>query len=39
MTRKRLFELAAPIGRKASVGYTGLRLGLFSSNLYLALGG
>jgi hypothetical protein len=38
MTRKRLFELAAPIGRKASVGYTGLRLGLFSSNLYLAFG-
>jgi Methyltransferase domain len=38
MTRKRLFELAAPIGRKASVGYTGLRLGLCSSNLYLAFG-
>jgi Methyltransferase domain len=38
MSRKRLFELAAPIGRKASVGFTGLRLGPFSSNLYLAFG-
>lgn len=38
MTRKRLLELAAPIGRGASVGYTGLRLGPFSSNLYLAFG-
>jgi hypothetical protein len=38
MTRKRLVELAAPIGRKARAGYTGLRLGPFSSNLYLAFG-
>ena len=38
MTRKRLFELAAPVGRRAGVGYTGLRLGPFSSNLYLAFG-
>jgi hypothetical protein len=36
MTRKLLLELAAPIARDASVGYTGLRLGPFSSNLYLA---
>jgi hypothetical protein len=38
MTSKRLFELAAPIGRKASVDYTGLRLGPFSSHLYLTFG-
>ena len=38
MTRTRLFELAAPVGRAARVGYTGLRLGPFSSNLYLAFG-
>jgi hypothetical protein len=38
MTRRRLFELAAPVGREARVGYTGLRLGPFSSNLYLAFG-
>jgi hypothetical protein len=38
MTRKRLWRLAAPIGGKsAAVGYTGLLLGPFSSNLYLAL--
>jgi hypothetical protein len=36
MTRKRLRELAAPIGRSAAVGYTGLLFGPFSSNLYLA---
>ena len=36
MTRKRLLRLAAPIGRSAGVGYTGLRLGPFSSNLYLS---
>lgn len=36
MTRKRLSELAAPIGRKSSIGYTGLRWGPLSSNLYLA---
>jgi len=38
MTRRRLFELAAPVGRKASLGYTGLWLGPFSSNLYLTFG-
>jgi len=37
MTRKRLRQLAAPIGKKAVVGYTGLPLGPFSSNLFLAL--
>ena len=36
MTRKRLWRLAAPIGKSAAVGYTGLPLGPFSSNLYLA---
>ena len=36
MTRKRLWRLAAPIGRRATVAYTGLRLGPLSSNLYLA---
>ena len=36
MTRKRLWLLAAPIGRSAAVGYTGLWLGPFSSNLYLS---
>jgi len=36
MTRKRLWRLAAPIGKSAAVGYTGLLLGPFSSNLYLA---
>jgi 2-polyprenyl-3-methyl-5-hydroxy-6-metoxy-1,4-benzoquinol methylase len=36
MTRKRLWQLAAPIRRRATVGYTGLLLGPFSSNLYLA---
>jgi hypothetical protein len=36
MTRKRLWELAAPIERSAAVGYTGLLFGPFSSNLYLA---
>lgn len=35
MTRKRLWQLAAPIRKKAAVGYTGLFLGPFSSNLYL----
>lgn len=38
MTRKRLYELAASTGSKATVGYTGLRLGPFSSNLYCAFG-
>ena len=38
MTRKRLVELSAPVGRTAKAGYTGLRLGPFSSNLYLAFG-
>ncbi len=37
ITRKRLWRLAAPIGRSAAVGYTGLLLGPFSSNLYLAI--
>jgi methyltransferase family protein len=36
MTRKRLWQLAAPIRKRAAVGYTGLLLGPFSSNLYLA---
>src|SRR6185437_10379257 len=36
MTRKRLWRLAGPIERSAAVGYTGLLLGPFSSNLYLA---
>jgi len=36
MTRKRLWQLAAPMSRSAAVGYTGLLLGPFSSNLYLA---
>jgi hypothetical protein len=36
MTRKRLWRLAAPIKRSTVVGYTGLLLGPFSSNLYLA---
>lgn len=35
MTRKRLWQLASPIRKRASVGYTGLLLGPFSSNLYL----
>ena len=35
MTRKRLRRIAARLGRSASVGYTGLRLGPFSSNLFL----
>ena len=38
MTRKRLGALAAPLRRKSRLGYTGLRLGPFSSNLYLAFG-
>jgi hypothetical protein len=36
MTRKRLWRLAAPINRSTAVGYTGLSMGPFSSNLYLA---
>lgn len=36
MTRKRLRQLAAPINRSAIIGHTGLPLGPFSSNLYLA---
>jgi hypothetical protein len=35
MTRKRLWQLASPIRKRAAVGYTGLLLGPFSSNLYL----
>jgi hypothetical protein len=37
ITRKLLWRLAAPIGRSAAVGYTGVRLGPFSSNLFLVL--
>jgi hypothetical protein len=37
MTRKLLWRLAAPIERSVAVGYTGLILGPFSSNLYLAV--
>jgi hypothetical protein len=37
MTRKRLWRLASPIKKSAAVGYSGLLLGPFSSNLYLAL--
>jgi hypothetical protein len=37
MTRKRLWQLAAKMERTATVGYTGLLLGPFSSNLYLTL--
>jgi hypothetical protein len=37
MTRKQLRRLAAPIQRSVAVGYTGLALGPFSSNLYLAI--
>ena len=37
MTRKRLWRVAAPTNRSTAVGYTGLLLGPFSSNLYLAL--
>ena len=37
MTRKRLLRLATPTGKRAIVGYTGLRLGPFSSNLYLEI--
>jgi hypothetical protein len=36
MTRRRLWQLAAPVERNTAVGYTGLLLGPFSSNLYLA---
>jgi len=38
MTPKLLQQLAAPIERSAAVGYTGLRLGPLSSNLYLSFG-
>jgi SAM-dependent methyltransferase len=37
MTRKRLRRVAAPTDKSTAVGYTGLLLGPFSSNLYLAL--
>jgi 2-polyprenyl-3-methyl-5-hydroxy-6-metoxy-1,4-benzoquinol methylase len=37
MTRKRLWQLAAMVDKRASVGYTGLHIGLFSSNIYIAL--
>ena len=37
MTRGRLRRVAAPTSRSVEIGYTGLRLGPFSSNLYLAI--
>lgn len=37
MTRKKLWEIAADIPKSVAVGYTGLKLGPFSSNLYLAI--
>jgi hypothetical protein len=37
MTRKKLLRLAGEFAKKRTVGYTGLRLGPFSSNLYLAM--
>jgi hypothetical protein len=37
ITRKLLWKLAIPTGRSAAVGYTGVLLGPFSSNLYLAI--
>ena len=37
MSRKRLWRVATPTDKRAVVGYTGLLLGPFSSNLYLAL--
>jgi hypothetical protein len=37
MSRKRLWRVATPTDKRAAVGYTGLLLGPFSSNLYLAL--
>jgi hypothetical protein len=37
MTRKRLWRVATPTDMSTAVGYTGLLLGPFSSNLYLAL--
>ena len=37
MTPGRLRRIAAPTGRSVQIGYTGLRLGPFSSNLYLAI--
>lgn len=36
MTRKRLWQLAQPIKKSAAVGYTGLRMGPFSSNIFIA---
>jgi hypothetical protein len=37
MSRRRLVALARPLGRPAEIGTTGLPLGPFSSNLYLAV--
>jgi hypothetical protein len=37
MTRKRLWQLAATVDKRASIGYTGLHMGPFSSNIYIAL--
>ena len=36
MTRKLLWRLAAEVDRSTAVGYTGLKLGPFSSNLFLS---
>jgi hypothetical protein len=35
MTRKRLWQLARSINRNTAVGYTGLRMGPFSSNIFI----
>jgi hypothetical protein len=37
MTRKKLWRLAGDLQKSVAVGYTGLRLGPFTSNLYLAI--
>jgi Methyltransferase domain len=37
MTRGRLRRVAEPTARSVQIGYTGVRLGPFSSNLYLAI--
>jgi hypothetical protein len=37
LIRRGALAAAAPVGRRVRTGHTGLRLGPFSSNLYLAL--
>lgn len=37
LTRKKLWRLVADMPRSVTVGYTGLRMGPFSSNLYLTI--